>query len=46
VLSGAALVEEEVKDYLAGKKKHPSIFSSWVILLYLLIALVLFYFVW
>lgn len=46
VLHGAALVEDEVQHYLAtGKKRKPSLFSSWVVLLYLLILLFLFYFV-
>jgi phytoene desaturase (3,4-didehydrolycopene-forming) len=47
VLHGAALVEDEVQHYLStGKKRKPSIFSSWVVLLYLfLILLVLFFFV-
>jgi len=39
VLHGAGLVEEEVHAWLSGKKK-PSIFTSWVMLLYVLLAVI------
>lgn len=38
VLHGAGLVEKEVHGYMTGKTRKPSLLSSWVMLLYLLAA--------